>query len=110
MSVKLRLARTLALAETSRLLLTPPSRPSSAPLRLLGEASTPGWTDRYQPTGALRSARDHSIVMLNLLQKSYQWFRQKSGSDSAVRSEFVITGMIFHQSRVKSELLHKYIE
>ena len=71
MSVKLRLARTLALAETSRLLLTPPSRPTSAPLRLLGEASTPGWTDRYQPTGALRSARDHSIVMLNLLQKSY---------------------------------------
>jgi hypothetical protein len=24
-----------------------------------------------------------------------QWFRQKSGSDSAVRSEFVIAGMIF---------------
>jgi hypothetical protein len=36
-----------------------------------------------------------------------QWFRQKSGGDSAVRSECVITGMIFHHSRVKSELLHK---
>ena len=36
-----------------------------------------------------------------------QWFRQKSGSDSAVSSEFVIAGMIFHHSRVKSELLHK---
>ena len=39
-----------------------------------------------------------------------QWFRQKLGGDSAVRSEFVIAGMIFHHSRVKSELLHKYIE
>jgi predicted DNA-binding transcriptional regulator AlpA len=37
----------------------------------------------------------------------YQWFRQKSGGDSAVSSEFVIAGMIFHHSRVKSELLHK---
>ena len=36
-----------------------------------------------------------------------QWFRQKSGGDSAVSSEFVIAGMIFHHSRVKSELLHK---
>ena len=32
----------------------------------------------------------------------YQWSRQKSGGDSAVRSEFVIAGMIFHPSRVKS--------
>jgi hypothetical protein len=31
-----------------------------------------------------------------------QWFRQKLGGDSAVRSEFVIAGMIFHPSRVKS--------
>jgi hypothetical protein len=31
-----------------------------------------------------------------------QWFGQKSGGDSAVRSEFVIAGMIFHPSRVKS--------
>jgi len=38
---------------------------------------------------------------------SRQWFSQKSGGDSAVSSEFVIAGMIFHYSRVKSELLHK---
>jgi hypothetical protein len=35
-----------------------------------------------------------------------QWSGQKSGSDSAVSSEFVIAGMIFHPSRVKSSLLH----
>src|SRR4029450_13789358 len=46
----------------------------------------------------------------HLLKHLSQWFRQKSGGDSAVRSEFVIAGMIFHPSRVKSELLHKYIE
>src|SRR5215813_15515088 len=40
----------------------------------------------------------------------HQWSRQKSGSDSAVRSECVIAGMIFYPSRVQSELLHKYIE
>ena len=40
-------------------------------------------------------------------QYFYQWFSQKSGGDSAVSSEFVIAGMIFHYSRVKSELLHK---
>src|SRR5215468_10840849 len=39
-----------------------------------------------------------------------QCSRQKSGGDSAVRPEFVIAGMIFHPSRVKSQLLHKYIE
>jgi hypothetical protein len=39
-----------------------------------------------------------------------QWFGQKSCGDSAVRSEFVIAGMIFHPSRVKSELLRQYIE
>jgi hypothetical protein len=39
-----------------------------------------------------------------------QWSRQKSGGDSAVRSEFVIASMIFHPSRVKSQLLHTYIE
>src|SRR5262245_66679799 len=39
-----------------------------------------------------------------------QWSRQKSGGDSAVSSEFVIAGLIFHPSRVKSELLHKDIE
>ena len=41
---------------------------------------------------------------------SQQWSRQKSGGDSAVRSEFVIAGMIFHPSRVQSQLLHKYLE
>src|SRR5262245_14633797 len=40
----------------------------------------------------------------------HQWSRQKSGGDIAVSSEFVIAGMIFHPSRVKSELLHKDIE
>ena len=39
-----------------------------------------------------------------------QWSRQKSGGDSAISSEFVIAGMIFHPSRVQSELLHKDIE
>src|SRR5262245_45560918 len=39
-----------------------------------------------------------------------QWSGQKSGGDSAVSPEFVIAGMIFHPSRVQSELLHKYIE
>jgi hypothetical protein len=52
----------------------------------------------------------YQIDLRNCSLFNVQWFRQKSGSDSAVRSEFVITGMIFHQSRVKSELLHKYIE
>jgi hypothetical protein len=37
----------------------------------------------------------------------YQWSGQKSGGDSAISSQFVIAGMIFHPSRVKSELLHK---
>src|SRR5215211_7937089 len=45
-----------------------------------------------------------------ILHSLHQWFRQKSGGDSAVSSQFVIAGMIFHPSRVKSELLHKYIE
>jgi hypothetical protein len=31
-----------------------------------------------------------------------QWSRQKSGGDSAVSSEFIIAGMIFHPSRVQS--------
>jgi hypothetical protein len=37
---------------------------------------------------------------------SVQWFRQKSGGDSAVRSEFVIAGLIFHPRRVESDLLY----
>src|SRR5262245_65458957 len=40
----------------------------------------------------------------------HQWSRQKSGGDSAISSEFAIAGMIFHPSRVQSELLHKYLE
>jgi hypothetical protein len=42
--------------------------------------------------------------------KDHQWSGQKSGGDSTVRPEFVIAGMIFHPSRVQSELLYKYIE
>src|SRR3954470_17302945 len=59
---------------------------------------------------------DHlqGIVMPQLAVKNkvhhLQWFRQKSDGDSAVCPEFVIAGMIFHPSRVESELLHKYIE
>src|SRR5262249_49338247 len=46
-----------------------------------------------------------------LLTGAYkQWSGQKSGGDSAVSPEFVIAGMIFHPSRVQSELLYKYIE
>src|SRR5262244_3440973 len=64
----------------------------------------------------LRLAHYHSIVQPYGCRGSYlggsviQWFSQKSGGDSAVRSEFVIAGMIFHHRRVQSELLHKYIE
>ena len=42
-------------------------------------------------------------VLLALVPIVYnQWFRQKSGGDSAVSPEFVIAGMIFHPSRVES--------
>jgi hypothetical protein len=47
---------------------------------------------------------------LNLSPFVEQWSGQKSGGDSAVSSEFVIAGMIFHPSRVKSQLLHKDIK
>src|SRR5262245_2093073 len=47
---------------------------------------------------------------LQMVRLVDQWSRQKSGGDSAVRSEFVIAGMIFHPSRVKRQLLHKYLE
>ena len=52
---------------------------------------------------------DKLLFMLTYLKQNpiQQWSGQKSGSDSAVSSEFVIAGMIFHHSRVKSELLHK---
>ena len=36
------------------------------------------------------------------LSQIEQWSGQKSGGDSAVSSEFLIAGMIFHPSRVKS--------
>src|SRR5262249_51816764 len=58
-----------------------------------------------------RVGQDHFQIGRHLLEViRNQWFSQKSGSDSAVSSEFVIAGMIFHHSRVQSELLHKYIE
>jgi hypothetical protein len=40
----------------------------------------------------------------------HQWSGQKSGGDSAVSSEFLIAGLIFHPSRGKSDVLHTYIE
>src|SRR5262245_24867214 len=57
----------------------------------------------------------HAIHRVNRCQYFFvasltQWSGQKSGGDSAVRPEFVIAGMIFHPSRVQSELLYKYIE
>src|SRR4029453_15541429 len=62
------------------------------------------------PPALSRAFRVDKHASLNLSQFVEQWSRQKSGGDSAVRSEFVITGMIFHPSRVQSELLHKEIE
>jgi hypothetical protein len=52
-------------------------------------------------------AYNPTFVMLSFLKPLFfnslkQWSGQKSGSDSAVRSEFLIAGMIFHPSRVKS--------
>src|SRR5215468_6764921 len=61
----------------------------------------PGWPLQTWWTGKLRGFHTKRLI---------QWSRQKSGGDSAVRPEFVIAGMIFHPSRVKSELLHKYLE
>src|SRR5262244_913808 len=54
--------------------------------------------------------KTYSPDIEQLLRQYYQWSGQKSGSDSPVSPEFVIAGMIFHPSRVQSELLHKYIE
>ena len=51
---------------------------------------------------------DHGINIVGQYLKTneligyVQWSRQKSGGNSAVSSEFVIAGMIFHPSRVKS--------
>ena len=59
-----------------------------------------GWFSEVFDTADLQEAK----ALLD------QWFSQKSGGDSAVSSEFVIAGMIFHHSRVQSALLHKYIE
>ena len=53
-----------------------------------------------------RDQQEITTLCLQLLQNCLmlinQWFRQKSGGDSAVCSEFVIAGMIFHPSRVES--------
>jgi hypothetical protein len=57
----------------------------------------------------MRYYGDNRTTLLNLrrfaakyLVFQQQWSGQKSGGDSAVSSEFVIAGMIFHPSRVKS--------
>src|SRR4030095_15434376 len=68
---------------------------------MLGRIGTPAKGANLQGNSLGNQLRRKDIL---------QWSRQKSGGDSAVRSEFVITGMIFHPSRVQSELLHKYIE
>jgi hypothetical protein len=60
-----------------------------------GRALPLAWRVRHAPKG-------HFPEDLHI-----QWSRQKSGGDSAISSEFVIAGMIFHPSRVKSQLLHK---
>src|SRR6266446_7526261 len=57
-------------------------------------------------TGLVALTTSGSAPLVHL----HQWSGQKSGGDSAVRSEFFIAGMIFHPSRVTSEVLHKYIE
>ena len=48
-----------------------------------------------------------SVFQFFVVLSYNQWSRQKSDGDSAVSSQFVIAGMIFHPSRVKSELFHK---
>ena len=54
-------------------------------------------------TSRLDYTTDHMVDHFTFLKaNTRQWSRQKSGGDSAVRSEFVIAGMIFHPSRVKS--------
>jgi transposase-like protein len=51
----------------------------------------------YRNRGCVSEVKQQIIDMsLN------QWSGQKSGGDSAVSSEFLIAGMIFHPSRVKS--------
>src|SRR5215216_1048743 len=64
--------------------------------------------ERAEATLKKATQREDEAIKKQLFH--LQWFRQKSGGDSAVSSQFVIAGMIFHPSRVKSELLHKYIE
>ena len=76
--------------------------------------------DRGSPAELLRAMRlsrlarpvsdqRHFVALLYTLSRdtTLQWSGQKSGGDSAISSQFVIAGMIFHPSRVKSELLHK---
>src|SRR5712692_857197 len=64
----------------------------------------------FNPAVGLHPACDIGIRLLKtgcslwhfLLTPSHQWSGQKSGGDSAVSAEFLIAGMIFHPSRVKS--------
>jgi hypothetical protein len=88
-------------------LLTITSVGATAPLvvRCIGESTTT-WED----LAAKEIQTRIDLVIPEKLNRLMQWSGQKSGGDSAVRSEFVIAGMIFHPSRVKSQLLHKYIE
>jgi hypothetical protein len=75
-----------------------------------GDVSTVCMGDWFARQGGFKTFFDKTFLeRLDFFCRYFirQWFRQKSGGDSAVRSEFVIAGMIFHPSRVKSELLHK---
>jgi hypothetical protein len=66
--------------------------------------------DQAVQQGFARTGNATGFVAVILGVIVFQWSRQKSGGDSAVSSEFVIAGMIFHPSRIKSQLLYKYIE
>src|ERR1043166_7813441 len=68
-------------------------------------------TGRIQPPTWLSSISSPAMHRPDIFRElARQWSGQKSGGDSAVSPEFVIAGMIFHPSRVQSELLHKYLE
>ena len=54
---------------------------------------------RYQDQHLLQLRQIHRRLDLDFVE---QRSGQKSGGDSAVSSEFLIAGMIFHPSRVKS--------
>jgi hypothetical protein len=50
------------------------------------------------------------IASKTFLRKSNAMVRTKSGSHRAVDPEFIISGVIFHPSRVKSSLLNQAIQ